>query len=88
MPMIKISPKKINDPHFKDLTQISDEAFEVFSSKRRIQKNVLLQVGAAVYDLAKLRMLDFNYDFVDYCIDFSDLIFLSDIFKWIQIVRI
>ena len=45
--------KKINDPHFKDLTQISDEAFEVFSSKRKIKMNVPLQVGAAVYDLAK-----------------------------------
>ncbi len=39
--------------------------------------NVPLQVGAAVYDLAKLRMLEFYYDFIDYCIDRSDFQYLQ-----------
>ena len=49
--------KKINDPHFKDLSKISDDTYEVFSSKRKIKMDVPIQVGCAVYDLAKLRML-------------------------------
>jgi hypothetical protein len=69
--------KKINDPHFKDLNEISDESYEVFSSKRKIKMNVPLQVGAAVYDLAKLRMLEFYFDFIDYYIDRSSFQYLQ-----------
>jgi hypothetical protein len=29
--------KRINDPHFKDLNQISENSFEVFSSKRKLK---------------------------------------------------
>ena len=31
-----------------------------------------LQIGVAVYQLAKLRMLEFYHDFIDKCIDRSD----------------
>ena len=31
-----------------------------------------LQIGVAVYHLAKLRMLEFYYDFIDKYIDISD----------------
>ncbi len=68
--------KKINDPHFKHFEQISDDTYEVFSSKRKMKMNVPLQVGAAVHDLAKLRTLKFYYDFVDYYIDRSDFQYL------------
>ncbi len=57
--------RKINDAHFKDLLQISENTFEVFSSKIKIKMDVPIQVGCAVYDLAKLRMLEFYYDFID-----------------------
>ena len=67
--------KKINDPHFKDLSQISENTFEVFSSKRKIKMDVPIQVGCAVYDLAKLRMLEFYYDFMDKYIDRSDFVY-------------
>ena len=69
--------KKINDPHFKHFNRISDDSCEVFSSKRKIKMNVPLQVGAAVYDLAKLRMLEFYYDFIDYYIDRSSFQYLQ-----------
>ena len=69
--------KRINDPHFKDLKEISDDSYEVFSSKRKIKMNVPLQVGAAVYDLAKLRMLEFYFDFIDNYIDRSDFQYLQ-----------
>jgi hypothetical protein len=34
--------------------------------------NLPLQIGVAVYHLAKLRMLDFYYNFIDKYIDRSD----------------
>ncbi len=36
--------KKMNDPHFKHFNRISDDSYEVFSSKRKIKMNVPLQV--------------------------------------------
>jgi hypothetical protein len=50
--------KRINDPN---LNQISENSFEVFSSKRKIKMDVSIQDGCAVYDLAKLRMLEFYF---------------------------
>ena len=41
--------------------KISEDTYEVFSSKRKIKMDVPIQVGCAVYDLAKLRMLQFYY---------------------------
>ena len=67
--------KRINDPHFKDLNKISENTYEVFSSKRKIKMDVPIQVGCAVYDLAKLRMLQFYYDCIDYYIDRSNFIY-------------
>ena len=37
--------------------------------------DVPIQVGCAVYDLAKLRMLEFYYDFIDKYIDRSDIVY-------------
>jgi hypothetical protein len=45
--------EKINAPHFKDHSQIPDNALEVFSSKRNFKMDVPIQVGCAVHD-AKL----------------------------------
>jgi hypothetical protein len=35
--------KKINDPHFKDLSQISENMFQVFSSKIKIKMDFLFK---------------------------------------------
>ena len=51
--------KRINDPHFKDPNKISEDTYEVFSSERKIKMDVPIQFGCAVYDLAKLRKLEF-----------------------------
>ena len=69
----------------EDLDKISDETYEVFPSKRKIKvaskRNIKIkmdapiQVGCAVYDLAKLRMLEFYYDFIDKYIDHSDFVY-------------
>jgi hypothetical protein len=46
--------------------------YEVISTKREIVFDLPLQIGVAVYHLAKLRMLDFYYNFIDKYIDRSD----------------
>ena len=55
--------KKINSPHFKDLELLYGQKYEVISTKREIRMDLPLQIGVAVYHLAKLRMLDFYYNF-------------------------
>ena len=56
---------KINSPHFKDLEELHGETYEVTSTIRNIAENLPLQIGVAVYHLAKLRMLQFYFDFID-----------------------
>ena len=40
-----------------------------------IKMDAPIQVGCAVCDLAKLRMLEFYYDFIDKYIDHSDFVY-------------
>jgi len=54
------------------LEELYGETYEVTSTKREIKEDLPLQIGAAVYQLAKLRMLKFYYDFIDKYIDRSD----------------
>jgi hypothetical protein len=67
-----ISVKKINSPHFKDLELLYGQKYEVISTKREIRMDLPLQIGAAVYHLAKLKMLDFYNTFIDKYIDRTD----------------
>ena len=64
--------KDINDalrsPFFEDLEEIS-EAYEIQERKRKVETKRPYQCGIAVYQLAKLRMLEFCYDFLDKYID-------------------
>ena len=64
--------KKINNPRFKDLEELYGQNYEVISSKKEIKLDLPLQIGCAVYQLAKLRMLEFYFDFIDKYIDRSD----------------
>lgn len=56
---------------FEDLEEIG-KAYELRSRKKRIEIKRPYQVGIAVYQLAKLRMLEFYYDFIDKYIDRKD----------------
>jgi hypothetical protein len=49
-----------------------NEGFEFRFKKTSFKQNLPVQIGFAVYQLAKLRMLQFYYDFIDYYIDRSD----------------
>ena len=56
--------KAFRSPFFEDLEEIN-EAFEISERKKRVTITRPYQCGIAVYQLAKLRMLEFYYDFLD-----------------------
>ena len=68
----KLIDKIFRSPYFDDLEEISEGAFEVSQWKRRVTITRPYQCGIAVYQLAKLRMLEFYYDFVDKFCDRRD----------------
>ena len=56
--------KAFRSPFFEDLEEIN-EAYEISERKKRVSITRPYQCGIAVYQLAKLRMLEFYYDFLD-----------------------
>ena len=63
--------KAFRSPFFADLAVIND-TYEVEERKRQVNINRPYQCGIAVYQLAKLRMLEFYYDFLDKYVDRRD----------------
>ena len=55
----------VNTPFFRQLGEIDEDTYEVQSAKKRINLNLPIQVGFFVYQYAKLRMLEFYFDFLD-----------------------
>ena len=60
------------DPSFRRCNQLSDKTFEVEMSKKTIRLDLPMQIGCFVYQYAKLRMLEFYYDFMDIFVDRRD----------------
>ena len=60
------------DPSFRKCSQLSAKTFEVEMSKKTIRLDLPMQIGCFVYQYAKLRMLEFYYDFMDVFVDRSD----------------
>ena len=60
----KIVDRALRSAYFSDLDEIG-EAYELESRYPRITIRRPFQVGIAVYQLAKLRTLEFYYDFLD-----------------------
>ena len=65
-------PLLINDPFFQELNVISDDCYEVGMGKKSIRLDMPTQIGFFILQYAKLRMLQFYYDFIDTYIDRSD----------------
>ena len=68
----KLIDEIFRSPFFEDLEEISNGAFEVSQRKKRVTITRPYQCGIAVYQLAKLRMLEFYYDFLDKFCDRGD----------------
>lgn len=57
--------------YFDDLEEVW-EAYEITKRKRKIKINRSFQVGLAVYQLTKLRIMEFYYDLIHHLIDRND----------------
>ena len=60
----KVVDRALRSAFFEDLDEIG-QAYELESRKPRILIRRPFQIGISVYQLAKLRMLEFYYDFLD-----------------------
>ena len=54
----------INNKRFRQLDVVTDDVYEITSNKARLTYDLPLHIGFFVYQYAKLRMLQFYYDFV------------------------
>ena len=61
----KLIDKIFRSPFFEDMEEINEGVFEVRQRKKQVTITRPYQCGIAVYQLAKLRMLEFYYDFLD-----------------------
>ena len=55
----------VGNKRFRQLDVVAEDAYEVTSNKARVTYDLPLHIGFFVYQYAKLRMLEFYYDFVD-----------------------
>ena len=62
----------VNDPLFKKLTELPHEMFEVEMSKRSIRLDTPIQLAFCILGTAKLKLLQFYYDCLDYYLDRKD----------------
>ena len=61
----------MRSPYLEDLEEIG-AAYEIREGKQKVKVDRAYQCGIAVYQLAKLRMLEFYYDFLDKYVDRRD----------------
>jgi hypothetical protein len=69
---VKKATKKVNHPSFRRLEELDENLFEIESDKSAITLNLPSQLGFFILNYAKLRMLQFYYDFLDTFIDRAD----------------
>ena len=55
----------INNKRFRQLDVVTEDAYEIEMNKSVVKYTLPLHIGFFVYQYAKLRMLQFYYDFVD-----------------------
>ena len=67
----KVVDRALRSAYFSDLDEVG-QAYELETRKPRITIRRPFQIGIAVYQLAKLRMLEFYYDFLDRYFDKRD----------------
>ena len=55
----------INNKRFRQMDVVTEDAYEIEMNKSVVKYTLPLHIGSFVYQYAKLRMLQFYYDFVD-----------------------
>ena len=66
------SRNKQKDKVCRQIDRIEDNTYDVQSCKKTVKLNLPMQIGFSVYQYAKLRMLQFYFDFLDKYLDRSD----------------
>ena len=72
----KVVERASQSAYFSDLDELG-QAYKLESKKPRITIRRPLQIGIAVYQLAKLRMFEFYYDFLDRYFDRRDFVLIQ-----------
>ena len=67
----------VNQPTFRKITELDDELYEIESAKKKILLNLPIYLGYYILQYAKLRMLEFYYDFFDEYVDRSDFDYIE-----------
>ena len=63
---------EIMDKHFYNLNELPDGYYEVEKTKKKINVDLPIHLGVFILNYAKLRMLEFYYDFLDYYLPRED----------------
>ena len=64
--------KGIMDEHFYNLTELPDSYYDVEKTKEKINLLSTYSPRCLIFNYAKLRMLEFYYDFLDYYLHRED----------------
>ena len=62
----------VNDPCFKTACALPGDLYEIEKSKKSIDLDIPIQLAFAILQSAKLKLLEFYYDCLDYYIDRKD----------------
>ena len=57
---------EIMDEHFYSLTELPNNYYKVEKTKKKINLDLPVHLGVFIFNYAKLQMLEFYYDFLDY----------------------
>ena len=70
---------EINKPQFRQTTCLdeTDQYYEIELAKKNIKLDLPIQLGFFILQYAKLRMLEFYYDFLDSYVDRSDFEYIE-----------
>ena len=63
---------EIMDEHFFNLTELPDGYYEIEKTKKKLNLDPLIHLRVFILNYAKLRMLEFYYDFLDYYLHRED----------------
>ena len=69
--------RQVNQQTFRHFTKLDCDFYEVEHAKRQTVFNMPIQLGFFILQYAKLRMLDFYYNCVDFYLDRSDFQYCS-----------
>ena len=67
----------VNQDEFRNATCLGEEFYEIEMAKKKIVMDLPIQLGYFILQFAKLKMLEFNYDFLDVYVDRSDYMLLE-----------